>query len=286
MAVTLIDKPRMSGSTGYNIYTENTEYTEYSKYSEYTEENTVLENGMNSYWQQRSSSYSEQNMAQLFSEKRYAWENLIFGHGNETKNMDILDIGTGPGFFAILSAMRGHNVTAADMSADMLEQARKNAELTGTDINFLQVGRMLPFEDESFDLIISRDVTWTLTEPEVQLRHWANKLKKGGTMLYFDAEWYYYLKNSEYRYSWEENRKKIIEGGGFIYSKAAKLESLAVNLPMTYKNRPVWDSQYWAGQKGFTFELYENLNSYVYNEKEQMQYELFPEFLAVVRRVL
>ena len=55
---------------------------------------------------------------------------------------------------------------------------------------------------------------------------------------------------------------------------------------MTYKNRPLWDREYWAGQKGFTCEVYENLNSYVYNEKEQMQYELFPEFLTVVRRVL
>ena len=52
-------------------------------------------------------------------------------------------------------------------------------------IDFVQVGRMLPFEDKSFDLIVSRDVTWTLTEPEKQLKHWAEKLKVGGTMLYF-----------------------------------------------------------------------------------------------------
>ena len=134
--------------------------------------------------------------------------------------MNILDIGTGPGFFAIISALRGHRVTAADMSPDMLEKARENAEKTGADINFVQVGRTLPFEDESFDLIISRDVTWTLTEPENQLRHWADKLKKGGTMLYFDAEWYYYLRNGEYRRLWEEKRKGIIEKGGFVYSKS------------------------------------------------------------------
>ena len=267
-------------------FLDKTQNSSLNEYSVYSEANTMLENGMNNYWQQRSSSYSDQNMAQLFSEKRTAWENLIFGHGRETENMNVLDIGTGPGFFAILAAMRGHRVTAADMSPDMLEQARNNARLTGTDIDFVQVGRMRPFEDESFDLIVSRDVTWTLTEPEKQLKHWAEKLKVGGTMLYFDAEWYYYLKNSDYRHSWEENRKKIIANGGFVYSQASKLESLAVNLPMTYKNRPLWDREYWAGQKGFTCEVYENLNSYVYNEKEQMQYELFPEFLTVVRRVL
>lgn len=104
-------------------------------------------------------------------------------------------------------------------------------------------------------------------------------------MLYFDAEWYYYLKNSEYRAVWEENKRRIIAEGGFIYNKADKLESLAINLPMTYKERPDWDRQFWHGQKGFECEVYENINTYVYNEKEQMQYELFPEFLTVVRRV-
>lgn len=244
-----------------------------------------LENGMNNYWQQRSSSYSEQNMAQLFSEKRSAWEKLIFSQVEETRKLDILDIGTGPGFFAILSSLRGHNVTAADMSPDMLDKARANAEFIGTPIDFVQVGHMLPFEDESFDLVISRDVTWTLTDPEIQLRAWADKLRVGGTMIYFDAEWYYYLKNSEYRAVWEENKRRIIAEGGFIYNKADKLEGLALNLPMTYKERPDWDRQYWHGQKGFDCEVYENINTYVYNEKEQMQYKLFPEFLTVVRRV-
>ncbi len=246
----------------------------------------TLESEMTDYWKQRSLSYSKQNMDQLFSEKRAAWESLIFSQVNENKKLNILDIGTGPGFFAILSALRGHIVTAVDMSEDMLDKARHNSGLVGTDINFMQVGRLLPFEDGKFDLIMSRDVTWTLTEPEKQLRHWADKLKVGGTMIYFDAEWYYYLKDSAYRKDWEENRRKVISNGGFNYSKAGTLESLAADLPMTYKNRPLWDRNYWAGQTGFTCEIFENLNTYVYNETEQMQYELYPEFLTVVRRVL
>lgn len=245
----------------------------------------MLERGMTDYWQDRSNSYSVQNMAQLFSDKKTAWENLIFSQVNENKRLDVLDIGTGPGFFAILSALRGHNVTAADMSPDMLEKAKKNAEFVGVDVNFEQVGRMLPFENKRFDLIMSRDVTWTLTEPEKQLRHWADKLKTGGTMIYFDAEWYYYLKDRKYRDELEENRRKVRENGGFTYEKAKNLENLALSLPMTYKNRPVWDREYWKEQDGFVCEIYENINQYVYNEKEQFQYELFPEFFAVVRRI-
>ena len=58
----------------------------YRGYEPCADGSAVLESGMNNYWQQRSSSYSDQNMAQLFSEKRAAWENLIFYHGNEKKN--------------------------------------------------------------------------------------------------------------------------------------------------------------------------------------------------------
>ncbi len=245
----------------------------------------MLEGGMAEYWKDRSSSYSKQNLGQLFSSKKEVWENLIFSQVSEDRPLDVLDIGTGPGFFAILSAMRGHRVTAVDMSEDMLDKARRNSKLMGTNIDFRQVGRLLPFENKKFDLIMSRDVTWTLTDPETQMKNWASKLKVGGTMVYFDAEWYYYLKDGAYRAAWEENRRKIIEKGGFVYSRTADLERLAFDLPMTYKNRPLWDRHFWAGQPGFKFEVLENLNPYVYNTKEQMQYELYPEFLVVIRRI-
>lgn len=66
-------------------FLDKTQNSSLNEYSVYSEANTMLENGMNNYWQQRSSSYSDQNMAQLFSEKRTAWENLIFSHGRERK---------------------------------------------------------------------------------------------------------------------------------------------------------------------------------------------------------
>lgn len=243
-----------------------------------------LEYKMNQYWGQRSSSYSQQNMAQLFGDKREEWENIIFSQLKEDKVLNILDIGTGPGFFAILSAMRGHNVTAVDMSQDMLDKAKKNAKFVGAEAEFMQVGSILPFEDKTFDLIISRDVTWTLTDPKKQLKNWAMKLKEGGTMLYFDAEWYYYLKDAEYRKEWERKKTNIIKNGGFVYGKSRNLEELAINLPMTYEKRPLWDIKYWKTQKEFECKVDINLNPYIYNEKEQMQYEAFPEFLVCVRR--
>lgn len=244
----------------------------------------ALEGRMNDYWSERAQSYSTQNMCQFESEKRTAWEELIFYGIDETKPLKVLDIGTGPGFFAILAALRGHEVTAADMNADMLFEAQLNAKKAGCKINFVHVGDNLPFAEESFDLIISRDVTWTLTEPERQLSLWAGKLKKGGVMRYFDAQWYNFLLDENAVKKHEYKKEEVAKNGGFTYKKAYKLNEIAQGLPMTYNARPLWDRVFWSGLGGFGFDVYENLNRYVYNKTEQMQYELFPEFMVSVKK--
>lgn len=243
-----------------------------------------LEENMTDYWGHRSSSYSVQNMSQLFGEKRESWEKMIFDQIDEHRKLKILDIGTGPGFFAILSALRGHDVTAVDMSQEMLDKAKINATLAGVDVHFIKVGKLLPFENETFDLIISRDVTWTLTEPEIQLRHWAEKLKVDGTMLYFDAEWYEYLRDAESKKAWEIRKKNIVDSGGYVYEKAANLEKMASKLPLTYKKRPTWDTEHWSKENGFKCSVTVKLNEKIYSEIEQLQYESFPEFLVCVKR--
>lgn len=243
-----------------------------------------LEHEMSSYWTERSQSYSDQNTAQLQSDRRFAWEKLIFGETGETKKLRVLDIGTGPGFFAILAASRGHDVTAVDMNDDMLEKARQNAIRCNCDVKFLKVGNLLPFQAESFDLIISRDVTWTLTSPEQQLRHWADKLKKGGSLLYFDAEWYNYLLDDRLRARHERKKDEIISKGGFAYGKAYKLSEIAMNLPMTFRSRPQWDYEFWNMQDGFECQICQEINKHIYNEMEQMQYEYFQEFMVTVTR--
>ena len=194
---------------------------------------------MNQYWDVRSESYSEMNRKQLSGDRRDAWEQMIFSHVEEDRSLKVLDIGTGPGFFAILAALRGHQVTAVDMNAEMLEQAQRNAQAAGADIRFVQVGHTMPFEENSFDLILSRDVTWTLTAPEEQLQDWGRLLKPGGRMLYFDAEWYYHLKNSQNRMDWESAKAQIWQQQGFPSTqRPARWRRLPAGLPMTYEDRP------------------------------------------------
>ena len=247
----------------------------------YTQKAANSEQEMNRYWSHRSESYSDMNRSQFRDERRLSWERAIFDGIDESRRLKILDIGTGPGFFAILCALRGHDVTAVDMNADMLDHAQKNAAAAGAHVQFLQVGHILPFPPESFDLIICRDVTWTLTDPEVQMKAWAALLRPDGVLRYFDAEWYYYLKTPEARA--KRLQENAGNSSGHWYARAHELEQIAEGLPMTYRSRPAWDREFWR-HAGYACTVEENLNARVYDRQEQLRYQEFPEFCVTVGR--
>ena len=243
-----------------------------------------LEEKMDQYWAERSKSYSEQNLAQLKEPQSKIWKKLILDHAPKKKCLNILDIGTGPGFFAILLAMAGHKVTAVDRNTNMLKEARKNAKAYGVTVDFIQVGDELPFADETFDLIVSRDVTWTLTDPEKTMLHWMSKVKEGGYLQYFDANWNSHLLTEESKKEYEAYQKYVKEQNGFYYSKAKQLDAIAERLPMTYLDRPIWDVTFWLRHHYAYVCTICNLNSQIYTEIEQMQYKQKPEFLIIVEK--
>lgn len=237
------------------------------------------------YWKDRSVSYSEQNRAQIEGMQREVWEGLILSNAPQKDTLRILDIGTGPGFFAIILSQKGHSVTAVDISQDMLDKAKENARYYGAQVQFeLLDAQSLPFEDDSFDLVISRDVTWTLQEPEEMLQEWHRVTKPGGRVLYFDANWYHYLYHPDLRQAHEENARLCKERGGFSYSKSNVMEEIAMGLPMSRRMRPEWDLAY-LPQLGFSaVTAVENLNPLIYNEQERMQYWSKPEFLVIAEK--
>ena len=232
------------------------------------------EQDMDRYWSHRSESYSEMNRKELQSRQKSAWEQLLFEDVDESRPLQILDIGAGPGFFSILCARRGHTVTAADMNAEMIRQARENAAGEGVSIRFVQVGHTLPFPPESFDMIVSRNVTWALPKPEETLAVWGSLLRPRGLLRYFDAEWYNYLSEDPVR----AEQMRLHD-----YSRADEMEKMAFSLPMTFRRRPAWDRQFWTGA-GYAFEVREDLNPLVYDEEDRRRYREYPLFMASVRR--
>ena len=119
-------------------------------------------------------------------------------HFDARDKIKALDVGTGPGFFACILSEEGLEVTAIDQSEGMLEVARENAKKLGVSPSFLRMNvNQLDFPDESFDLVVSRNVTWTLQYPDKVYASLKRVLKSGGMLLIYDANWYAHLYDPE-----------------------------------------------------------------------------------------
>jgi SAM-dependent methyltransferase len=68
----------------------------------------------------------------------------------------VLDVGAGTGNASLPAAQRGAQVTASDLTPELLEAGRARAEAEGVELDWVEAdAERLPFEDESFDAVIS-----------------------------------------------------------------------------------------------------------------------------------
>ena len=191
------------------------------------------------YWNSRAEGYTLSNREELEDEHRiFLWEQQIRRALNVRICRHVLDVGCGPGFFSVLLARLGYEVTAVDYTENMLAEARKNAAHYGVDIDFRRMdAQKLDFEDGIFDLVISRNVLWNLEQPEQAYREWLRVLKPNGTVMNFDGNFYYYVTDAEYgdRTRWEPKHMQGIN--------ANSIDRIGEHLPMARRLRPEWDVQ-------------------------------------------
>ena len=153
-------------------------------------ENEIIEKRIENYWNKRSSDFSKVRRIELKGTNSEAWLSLIQQHLPSKKPLQILDVGTGAGFFAILLANCGHQVTGIDMSPKMIHESKKNMFEFGVRAEFIQMNAQeLNFDDETFDLVISRNLTWTLPDVMQAYREWHRVLKIGGILMNFDSDY-------------------------------------------------------------------------------------------------
>ena len=150
------------------------------------------------YWNQRSFGYSLDNQEELLKDQE-KWIELINRYLKINKGMKVLDLGCGPGFFSVLLANLGCQVIGIDYSDKMLEEAKKNAGKFKVNVKFQKMDvQDLVFQDETFDLIITRNVTWNLEKPVQAYQEMFRVLKKQGHLLNIDGNHYYHYQDQDY----------------------------------------------------------------------------------------
>lgn len=198
------------------------------------------------YWSHRAEDFKEQRIRELHSDKREIWLKEIKSYLPNKNKLRILDIGTGTGFFAFLMAQEGHDVTGIDLTKEMIDAATETAGELKLEVLFLVMDAESPeFEEESFDVIITRNLTWALPHMAEAYNSWFRLLKTGGLMLNFDAD---YCNRAEECMEDElppEHAHKTIGE-----SMMRENDEITMDLAAYQQPRPQWDVQLLA-EAGF-----------------------------------
>lgn len=136
--------------------------------------------------------------------KHWDFASSNFDQGHDTEDLDawrsvlsellgpetwrnVLDLGTGTGFLANLTAELGYPTVGMDISEQMMAYGVRHSASRKTGVMYLKGSALeLPFMDANIDAIINARLIWTLVEPELALKEWYRVLRPGGKILCFN----------------------------------------------------------------------------------------------------
>ncbi|MDO4804956.1 MAG: class I SAM-dependent methyltransferase [Lachnospiraceae bacterium] len=236
------------------------------------------------YWTARAAGYSALNREELGWETCEKWllaMESVFPD-RPKKEMRILDVGTGPGFMAILLTKAGYFPDACDCTAEMLKEARRNAGEYEDRIKLhLMNADALGFADGTFDAIVSRNLTWNLPNPCICYAEWLRVLKPGGRVVIFDANWYRYLFDEEARLGYDRDRDEVAKKAITDFNIGPNfnvMEDIARLLPMSKKHRPFWDRDKMLEVGYGRVDICEDIWTDVWTAEEKTNYASTPMF--------
>ena len=104
---------------------------------------------------------------------------------NINANDRVLDVACGTGVVALTAARSGASVTGADLTPELIKRAKENSKTFELDVDFYECDvEYLPFEDASFDVVVSQFGHMFAPRPLVALGEMLRVLKPKGTIAF------------------------------------------------------------------------------------------------------
>jgi len=151
-----------------------------------TESSTsTLQDKINEFWSWRGNSGSPGDLAIRNDAELKVWM-AVLQELLPAAPADVVDLGTGQGFVALVMAALGHRVRGFDLAAGQLARAREYAAASQNPPIF-ELGDAAdpPLAAASVDVLANRDVLWTLLDPAKAFANWFKIIRPGGRLLVF-----------------------------------------------------------------------------------------------------
>ncbi|MBR4152780.1 MAG: class I SAM-dependent methyltransferase [Selenomonadaceae bacterium] len=226
----------------------------------------ILSRRIENYWDERSKDFSKSRRLELEGIDGAAWRNIFKKNLPVGKRLKILDVGTGAGFFAIILSTLGHKVMGIDLSTKMLGEAEKNLRELKLIAEFRKMNaQSLEFADETFDAVVTRNLTWTLPDVKLAYREWHRVLKFGGVLMNFDSDY------GEKNFSGEFYTQTKVSD-----AQLSECDAIKNSLSISKRRRPMWDAGFLEGIN-FSVRLEEDISQAVHKDK-RCDYDSVPLF--------
>ena len=204
----------------------------------------TLEEDVLKYWTIRTPSFSKVRENELMGDIGQGWHFALRSTLPFNRYRKILDVGTGTGFFSVLLGRDGYRMTGIDLTPAMVEEAKKEAEKFDVKARFMVMDAQdLKFKDESFDAIITRNLTWTLPDVEKAYQEWYRVLRPGGRLINYDANYANAIVSGDVVRT--KSGDEVAYGHQGVTEEMSKLnEEITLSMPIGKEDRPDWDKEY------------------------------------------
>lgn len=148
---------------------------------------TGMESSLKKQYQNASNISSRIQLHSLYAQNSQGWFPWIWQQCEMEDGMNVLEVGCGDGTFwteNLALVPKNAKIILSDISEGMLRDARRGLEERNEQFEFRVIDcQKIPYEEESFDLVIANHVLFYCEDIEAAVRELARVLKPGGQLV-------------------------------------------------------------------------------------------------------